>query len=85
MKFEVIRRAFSVLVFSAVTAFSCNSMAIGYSAVGGKILDPSGNEIHLRGVSHYGFNTPILQPQYLVLSGKLAFYERRRSHNGQGT
>jgi endoglucanase len=39
--------------------------ATGYTAQNGKLYDPGGNEIQLRGISHYGFNSTILQPQYL--------------------
>ena len=44
-------------------------MAAGYYALAGKIYDPSGVEIQLRGVSHFGFNAQILQPQYLWAMG----------------
>src|SRR5690349_15818020 len=44
-------------------------MADGYSARAGRIYDASGNEVRIRGVSHFGFNTPILQPQYLWKMG----------------
>lgn len=44
-------------------------MAAGYTAKAGKILDATGQEIQLRGISHFGFNTPILQPQYLWAMG----------------
>ena len=44
-------------------------MAVGYSAHEGKIYNSIGKEIQLRGVSHFGFNTPILQPQYLWAMG----------------
>jgi aryl-phospho-beta-D-glucosidase BglC (GH1 family) len=43
--------------------------AAGYYAQGGKIYDPSGQEIQVRGVSHFGFNALILQPQYLWAMG----------------
>jgi len=41
----------------------------GYFAQAGKIFDASGQEIQIRGVSHFGFNTPILQPQFLWAMG----------------
>ena len=44
-------------------------MAAGYYAREGKLYNSIGNEIQLRGVSHFGFNTPILQPQYLWAMG----------------
>jgi aryl-phospho-beta-D-glucosidase BglC (GH1 family) len=45
------------------------AMATGYFAQTGKIYDAQGQEIQIRGVSHFGFNTPILQPQYLWAMG----------------
>ena len=44
-------------------------MAAGFTAKGGKIYDAAGQEVQLRGISHYGFNTPILQPQFLWAMG----------------
>ena len=38
-------------------------------AQSGKIYDASGKEIQLRGISHYGFNALILQPEYLWAMG----------------
>ena len=43
--------------------------ASGYFAHAGKIHDANGEEIQIRGISHYGFNTKILQPQYLWAMG----------------
>jgi aryl-phospho-beta-D-glucosidase BglC (GH1 family) len=37
----------------------------GYFAQAGKIHDSSGQEIQLRGISHFGFNSDVLVPQYL--------------------
>ena len=39
--------------------------ATGYFAQAGKIYAANGQEIQIRGISHYGFNTKILQPQHL--------------------
>jgi len=44
-------------------------MAVGYFTQAGKIFDTNGQEIQIRGVSHYGFNTPILQPEFLWQMG----------------
>lgn len=44
-------------------------MAAGFTAKGGKIYDAAGQEVQLRGISHFGFNTPILQPQFLWAMG----------------
>jgi aryl-phospho-beta-D-glucosidase BglC (GH1 family) len=41
------------------------ALAAGYSTQNGKIYDPAGQEIPIRGINHYGFNALILQPQYL--------------------
>lgn len=43
--------------------------ASGYSVEAGRILDPSGQPIQLRGVNHFGFNADVLQPQYLWTMG----------------
>jgi aryl-phospho-beta-D-glucosidase BglC (GH1 family) len=41
----------------------------GYFTQGGKVFDPSGQEIRVRGVSHHGFNSDNLQPQFLWKMG----------------
>ena len=46
-----------------------NAFAAGYTAQNGKLYDAAGNEIQLRGISHYGFNSTILQPQFLWATG----------------
>jgi aryl-phospho-beta-D-glucosidase BglC (GH1 family) len=46
-----------------------NATTAGYFAQAGKIFDASGQEIQVRGVSHHGFNSPILQPQFLWAMG----------------
>jgi aryl-phospho-beta-D-glucosidase BglC (GH1 family) len=46
-----------------------NAFAAGYTAQNGKLYDAGGNEIQLRGISHYGFNSTILQPQFLWATG----------------
>jgi len=48
---------------------SANALAVGYTAQNGKIYDAGGNEVQLRGISHYGFNSTILQPQFLWAMG----------------
>ena len=57
-------QAFTVGV-ALVAASISNSPAAGYFAQAGKIYASSGQEIQIRGISHYGFNTKILQPQHL--------------------
>jgi aryl-phospho-beta-D-glucosidase BglC (GH1 family) len=46
-----------------------NALAVGYTAQNGRIYDAGGNEVQLRGISHYGFNSMILQPQFLWAMG----------------
>ncbi|HEX9721093.1 MAG TPA: cellulase family glycosylhydrolase, partial [Ramlibacter sp.] len=41
----------------------------GYRTQSGQIYDAAGQEIQLRGISHFGFNADILQPQYLWSMG----------------
>lgn len=43
--------------------------ASGYYARAGKIYAANGQEIQIRGVSHFGFNSKSLQPQYLWSMG----------------
>jgi aryl-phospho-beta-D-glucosidase BglC (GH1 family) len=45
------------------------SLAAGYYTQAGRIHDPGGQQIQLRGISHFGFNALILQPQYLWSMG----------------
>jgi aryl-phospho-beta-D-glucosidase BglC (GH1 family) len=41
----------------------------GYVTHGGQIQDESGTVLNLRGISHFGFNALILQPEYLWQMG----------------
>ncbi len=61
-------RAFTVAAV-LIVATTANAMAAGYSTQAGRIYDPGAQEIQIRGVSHYGFNATILQPQYLWAMG----------------
>jgi aryl-phospho-beta-D-glucosidase BglC (GH1 family) len=45
------------------------AQAAGYFAQAGKIYDPYGQELEVRGISHFGFSGTILQPQYLWQMG----------------
>ncbi|MDP9139898.1 MAG: cellulase family glycosylhydrolase [Pseudomonadota bacterium] len=56
-------RATTVLLLALTLAPTAN--AAGYSTQGGKIYDAAGQEVQVRGVSHFGFNADILVPQYL--------------------
>lgn len=55
--------------FAALLATSVSALAAGYTAQGGRIYEPGGQEIQLRGVNHFGFNSKILLPQYLWQMG----------------
>ena len=57
------------LAFALLTTAAFQATAVGYTARGGKIFDAGGTEIQLRGISHYGFNATILQPQFLWSMG----------------
>ncbi|HMH19414.1 MAG TPA: glycoside hydrolase family 5 protein [Burkholderiales bacterium] len=48
---------------------AADGTAVGYFTQAGKIFNPSGQEIQIRGVSHFGFNGPSLQPQFLWAMG----------------
>jgi aryl-phospho-beta-D-glucosidase BglC (GH1 family) len=48
---------------------SASSHAAGYNAQGGRIYAADGQEIQIRGISHFGFNSTILQPQFLWAMG----------------
>ncbi len=59
-------RASSMLLF---ILFSEIAASAGYFAQLGRIYAEDGQEIQLRGISHFGFNSTILQPQYLWTMG----------------
>lgn len=48
---------------------SASVSAAGFYAQSGKIYDAAGNRIQVRGISHFGFNDGILQPEYLWSMG----------------
>ncbi len=54
----------AALVASSLIGTSAASAA-GYYAQGGRIHDPSGRVLQIRGISHFGFNDTILVPEYL--------------------
>lgn len=67
------QRIFSRVV-QALTAFvfvvaTINAEAAGYFVQAGKIYDANGQEVQVRGVSHFGFNGTTLQPQFLWAMG----------------
>jgi aryl-phospho-beta-D-glucosidase BglC (GH1 family) len=69
MKYSLFRRAFQACAVVALAAVAATATATGYFAQGGRIHDPTGQVIQLRGISHHGFNSPILQPQFLWSMG----------------
>ncbi|MBI3188374.1 MAG: cellulase family glycosylhydrolase [Gammaproteobacteria bacterium] len=63
--YRIVQAALALLVLTTTH----HALAAGYMAQSGKIYDGNGQEIQVRGVSHYGFNATILQPQYLWAMG----------------
>ncbi len=57
--------AYTLLFFG----FHIGAMAAGYTQATGKIYDETGQEIQIRGINHHGFNSTILQPQFLWAMG----------------
>ncbi len=64
-----ILRTIRVAAAVYLLAISATVSAAGYFTQAGSIYDASGQEIQLRGISHQGFNSLILQPQYLWAMG----------------
>lgn len=52
-----------------VIALLLTAPAFSYYTKNGKIYDTAGQSVQIRGISHFGFNTPILQPQFLWSMG----------------
>jgi endoglucanase len=46
-----------------------NLLSPGYHVIGGHIYRPDGLELEIRGINHFGFNSTILQPEYLWQMG----------------
>jgi aryl-phospho-beta-D-glucosidase BglC (GH1 family) len=68
MRSRAVRVCLAVSLF-ALASLSGAASAAGYSVREGRLYDAAGSEIQLRGVSHHGFNSEILQPQYLWTMG----------------
>jgi len=66
-----LRKWFTGCLLATGFALACTpaTYAAGYFAQGGKIYDPYGQELVVRGISHFGFSGTILQPQYLWQMG----------------
>jgi endoglucanase len=62
-------RVCGALVLLMFIAVRSPVSAQGYRASGGKIYDATGQELQIRGISHFGFNDVILRPQYLWKMG----------------
>ncbi len=70
MNIATMRHALAVLGCTVLLLFAAGqAAAAGYTTSGGRLYDGSGQEVQLRGISHYGFNAPILQPQFLWSMG----------------
>jgi aryl-phospho-beta-D-glucosidase BglC (GH1 family) len=59
-------RGIATLVVAFVAAWAA---AAGYEARDGRLYDPGGARIQVRGISHFGFGGKTLQPQYLWAMG----------------
>jgi aryl-phospho-beta-D-glucosidase BglC (GH1 family) len=44
---------------------SAQAHSAGYEVRNGRIVDPAGREVRIRGINHFGFNDQILVPEYL--------------------
>ena len=62
-------RSLRWLAIVLLCATGTHALAAGYYAQAGKIYDASGQEIQIRGINHFGFNTDILLPQFLWTMG----------------
>jgi len=70
MNTQLVARALARNAFTCIALLiGVNAFAAGYTAQNGKLYDGGGNEIQLRGISHYGFNSTILQPEFLWAAG----------------
>ena len=69
MNHRLVHRALRAFLLLFLAVATSAAMAAGYTARAGKIYDAAGQEVQLRGISHFGFNATILQPQYLWAMG----------------
>src|ERR1044071_3141307 len=69
MKTTTFARRVRAAVCALGLLVGCDAFAAGYSVANGKIYEPNGQEVQVRGISHFGFNAEILQPQYLWAMG----------------
>src|SRR4030095_9266441 len=59
----------ALLIGLLLIGVSATASAAGYNVRQGKIYRPNGQELQVKGISHFGFNSTILQPQYLWQMG----------------
>jgi aryl-phospho-beta-D-glucosidase BglC (GH1 family) len=69
MNGNIVYRVARVLAMLVVATTAASATAAGYVTQAGKIYDATGQEVELRGISHFGFNATILQPQFLWAMG----------------
>jgi aryl-phospho-beta-D-glucosidase BglC (GH1 family) len=69
MNLQTWAKALVFLAISWTLGFQMPAQAAGFYGRQGHIYNASGVEIPIRGVSHFGFNSTILQPQYLWAMG----------------
>jgi len=59
----------ALLIGVLLIGVSATASAAGYYVRNGKIYRSNGQELQIKGISHFGFNSTILQPQYLWQMG----------------
>lgn len=69
MNTRIFHRAAGMVLALILLSANATVIAAGYFTQSGKIYDPAGQELQIRGISHYGFNATILQPQFLWAMG----------------
>ena len=55
----------TAILVGIFSTFTVTAAVPGYYAQGGKIYEAGGAELQIRGISHFGFNADVLQPEYL--------------------
>ncbi|MBI1424897.1 MAG: cellulase family glycosylhydrolase [Gammaproteobacteria bacterium] len=59
----------TLLLSIVMLVTTAQALASGFYVNQGKIYDATGQHIQIRGISHYGFNADILQPEYIWSMG----------------
>ncbi len=65
----IVCRLMRALVALIIATAAGSATAAGYFTQAGRIYDANGQEVELRGITHFGFNDLILQPQFLWAMG----------------